>query len=67
MQVAKHYGAAKVIVTGRNANSLKKLMGLGADHIVSLQQDDESIIKQLKEINKDNPIDIVIDYFGDIR
>ncbi len=42
-------------------------MGLGADHIVSLQQNDESIIKQLKEINKDSPIDIVVDYYGNIQ
>lgn len=62
VQVAKHYGAAKIIVTGRNADSLEKLTQLGADHVVSLKQDDESIIKQLKEINNDSPIDIVIDY-----
>lgn len=62
VQVAKHYGAAKIIVTGRNANSLEKLIQLGADKVVSLKQDDELIIKQLKEINKDTPIDTVIDY-----
>lgn len=62
VQVAKHYGAAKIVVTGRNADSLEKLTQLGADYVVSLKQDDESIIEQLKEINKNTPIDIVIDY-----
>ena len=62
VQVAKHYGAAKIIVTGRNADSLEKLKQLGADQVVSIKQDDESIIKQLKKINDDSPIDIVIDY-----
>ena len=62
VQVAKHYGAAKIIATGRNAEALEKLIQLGADHAVSLKQDDESIIKQLKEINADTPIDLVIDY-----
>ena len=62
VQVAKHYGAAKIIVTGRNAESLEKLTQLGADYIISLKQDDDTIINQLKEISKTNPIDIVIDY-----
>ncbi|MGG7036914.1 MAG: zinc-binding alcohol dehydrogenase family protein, partial [Flavobacterium sp.] len=62
VQVAKYYGAAKVITTGRNAESLAKLTQLGADHIISLKQNDEAIISQLKEIHKTTPIDIVIDY-----
>ena len=62
VQVAKHYGAAKIVVTGRNAESLMKLIQLGADNIISLNQDDETIIRQLKEINTTHPIDIVIDY-----
>ena len=31
IQIAKYYGAGKVIVTGRNENSLKALSALGAD------------------------------------
>jgi NADPH:quinone reductase-like Zn-dependent oxidoreductase len=62
VQVAKHYGASKIIVTGRKADSLEKLIQLGADKVVSLKQDDESIIKEIKDINNESPIDIVIDY-----
>ena len=62
VQIAKHYGAANVIVTGRNAEALATLTQLGADHIISLHQDDETVIDQLKEIHKSNPIDVVIDY-----
>ena len=62
VQVAKHYGAGKIIVTGRNANSLAKLKQLGADEIIPLSEDDESFTKQLIELNKANPIDLVIDY-----
>ena len=62
VQVAKHYGAANIIVTGRNADSLEKLIQLGADKVISLKQNDELISKQLKEINKETPIDLVIDY-----
>ncbi|WP_183575451.1 quinone oxidoreductase family protein [Mucilaginibacter sp. X5P1] len=62
VQLAKHYGAKKVIVTGRNAESLHKLLSLGADEIISLKQDDEQIIKQVKELHASTPIDVVIDY-----
>jgi len=62
VQIAKHYGVKKIIVTGRNEKALESLLELGADEIVSLKQDDESILSQLKEIHKNTPIDIVIDY-----
>ncbi len=62
VQIAKYYGASKVIATGRNMESLEKLKTLGADAIVSLKQDDEAIIQQLKEIHISTPFDIVIDY-----
>ena len=62
VQLAKHFGAKKVIVTGRNAESLAKLLTWGADEAISLKQDDEAIIKRLKEINSETPFDIVIDY-----
>ncbi|WP_149207387.1 quinone oxidoreductase family protein [Flavobacterium johnsoniae] len=62
IQIAKHYGAKKIIVTGRNEKTLQNLLELGADEIISLKQDDESFISQLKEIHKNTPIDIVLDY-----
>jgi len=62
VQIAKHYGAKKIIVTGRNAASLERLLHLGADETISLNQGDEHIIKRLKEIHKETPIDVVIDY-----
>jgi NADPH:quinone reductase-like Zn-dependent oxidoreductase len=62
VQIARHYGAKKIIVTGRNPESLKKLQELGADEVISLKKDDEQIINALKEINKKSPINVVIDY-----
>ena len=62
IQIAKHYGAKKIIVTGRNQKTLESLLELGADKIISLKKDDESIISQLKEIHQNTPIDIVLDY-----
>ncbi|SNR92743.1 zinc-binding alcohol dehydrogenase family protein [Flavobacterium sp. ov086] len=62
IQIAKHYGAKKIIVTGRNEKTLQSLLELGADEIISLKQDDETFIAQLKEINSKTPIDIILDY-----
>jgi NADPH:quinone reductase-like Zn-dependent oxidoreductase len=62
IQVAKHYGAANIIATGRNPALFGKLTSLGADTCISLQQNDEAIIKQLQEVHAAHPIDIVIDY-----
>lgn len=62
IQIAKHYGAKKIIVTGRNEKTLESLFALGADEVISLKQDDEAIVAQLKAIHSKSPIDIVLDY-----
>ncbi|AQX07862.1 quinone oxidoreductase family protein [Elizabethkingia ursingii] len=62
VQIAKHYGAKKVIVTGRNEETLKELLALGADDIIVLKQDDDAIIAQIKALHQQSPFDVVIDY-----
>jgi NADPH:quinone reductase-like Zn-dependent oxidoreductase len=62
IQIAKHYGAKKIIVTGRNEKTLQNLLELGADEIVSLKQEDEGFVSKLKEIHQNTPIDVVLDY-----
>lgn len=62
VQIAKHYGAKRVIVTGRNQESLNELLELGADEIISVMQSDEQFIAQLKAIHAETPIDVIIDY-----
>jgi len=62
VQIAKHYGAKKIIVTGRNHESLEKLRVLGAHVTISLKQDDAQIITQVRELHANTPIDVVIDY-----
>jgi NADPH:quinone reductase-like Zn-dependent oxidoreductase len=62
VQIAKHYGAKKIIVTGRNQQSLDDLLSLGADEAVSVLQDDESFKAPLTAIHEATPIDIIIDY-----
>ncbi|SHG24195.1 zinc-binding alcohol dehydrogenase family protein [Chryseobacterium sp. OV279] len=62
VQVAKLYGAKKIIATGRNEDSLQSLLRLGADEVVSLKQPDEDFKTKIKEIHNKTPIDIILDY-----
>lgn len=62
IQIAKHYGAKRIIVTARNEKTFQKLLDLGADEIISLKEEDETIIKKIKETHLSTPIDIVLDY-----
>jgi len=62
IQIAKHYGAKKVIVTGRNLQSLAALLSLGADEIVLLNPDEHVFMDEIRRIHHQNPIDVVVDY-----
>lgn len=62
VQIAKVYGAKKIIVTGRNEESLQELLKLGADEVISLHLNDEDFKKKIKEIHNETPIDIILDY-----
>ncbi|MCL6216898.1 quinone oxidoreductase family protein [Zunongwangia pacifica] len=62
VQIAKHYGAGKIIVTGRNEQRLQSLLALGADEIIPIKQDDESFLSQIQHLHNNKPIDIIIDY-----
>lgn len=62
IQIAKMYGAKKIIATGRNKAVFAELKALGADEIISLNQNDADIISQIKQIHKTTPIEIVADY-----
>jgi len=62
VQIAKLYGAGRVIVTGRNEESLQSLLELGADEVISLKLDDHDFKQKIKEIHNQTPIDIILDY-----
>ncbi len=62
VQIAKYYGAKRIIATGRNQQSLNDLLELGADEVISVKQDDKQFIAQLKQVHTNSPIDIIIDY-----
>jgi NADPH:quinone reductase-like Zn-dependent oxidoreductase len=62
VQIAKLYGAKKVIATGRNEEALRSLLELGADEIISLNVSDEDFKQKIKTIHQENPIDVIVDY-----
>jgi NADPH:quinone reductase-like Zn-dependent oxidoreductase len=62
VQIAKHYGAGKIIVTGRNPHALEDLLSLGVDETISLSQNDDEIIEQIKKIHANTPLNIILDY-----
>ena len=62
VQVARYYGAGRIIGTGRNEESLNYLLASGVDEVVSLRKEDNDILEHIKEIHRVTPIDIVLDY-----
>lgn len=62
VQIAKYYGAKKVIATGRNQQSLQDSLSLGADEVISINQDDENFIAQIRNLHLQDSINVVIDY-----
>ena len=62
VQIAKHYGAGKVIATGRNPRSLDELLSLGADEVVSVQQGDEEFMSRLRKLHEETSFNVIVDY-----
>jgi NADPH:quinone reductase-like Zn-dependent oxidoreductase len=61
VQIAKHLGAKKVIVTGRNAAVLDSLKPLGADVTIPLVGDATALEGSFKQAFADG-VDVVLDY-----
>jgi NADPH:quinone reductase-like Zn-dependent oxidoreductase len=61
IQIAKRLGARHVVALGRkvNADALKEL---GADSVISLTQDHDSLVAALRREWTDTGVDIVLDY-----
>jgi NADPH:quinone reductase-like Zn-dependent oxidoreductase len=62
VQLARYYGASTIIATGRNPRSLEQLTTLGATGVISLQEDDNDIVKKIKDLHQQSPVNVVIDY-----
>jgi NADPH2:quinone reductase len=62
VQIAKRLGARRVIAAGRNPQALDKLKTLGADAVISLDQDQPALIDAFRAEYAGAGIDIVLDY-----
>jgi len=61
VQIAKHFGAKKVIATARNADALRSLAALGADVTIPLAGSDAELEQTFKQQFAEG-VDVVIDY-----
>lgn len=62
IQLAKHYGAAKVFVTGFVEELEEEKEELGIDALISTRESDEVFLEKLKQLNITSPITVVLDY-----
>ena len=62
VQVAKRLGARRVIAAGRNPQVLGKLRHLGADAVISLDQEHEALVVAFRSEWASSGVDIVLDY-----
>jgi NADPH:quinone reductase-like Zn-dependent oxidoreductase len=62
IQVAKYLGASKIIVTGRDEESLAELPALGADQTISLSQPPEDLLRSLRSALHESGVQVVLDF-----
>ena len=62
VQIAKARGARHIIAAGRNPEALEKLKSLGADTVISLLQDHDTLIAAFRNAFAEHGVDIVLDY-----
>jgi NADPH:quinone reductase-like Zn-dependent oxidoreductase len=62
VQVAKRLGARRVVAAGRNPETLERLKKLGADAVISLDQDQASVVSAFRSEIAEAGVDIVLDY-----
>jgi NADPH2:quinone reductase len=62
VQIAKRRGARRVVGAGRNPQALKALQSLGADAVISLDQQPDALVEAFRQEFAGQGIDIVLDY-----
>ena len=62
VQIAKRLGARRVIAAGRNPRVLEKLKELGADAVISLDQEHDPLVAAFRSEYGGAGVDVVLDY-----
>src|SRR5437879_5229870 len=62
IQVAKRLGARRVVAAGRNPEALEKLKALGADAVISLDQEQAPLVSAFRSEIAEAGVDVVLDY-----
>ncbi|HEY2040205.1 MAG TPA: zinc-binding alcohol dehydrogenase family protein [Edaphobacter sp.] len=61
IQIAKRLGARHVVAVARRVNE-EEMKALGADSVISLNQDHDALIAALRKEWNDHGVDVVVDY-----
>jgi len=62
VQIAKRLGARRVVAAGRNPQALESLRDLGADAVISLDQEREALVGVFRREFAEGGVDVVLDY-----
>lgn len=62
VQIARRLGAKKVVAAGRSPKSLAKLAALGADTVISLEQEQATLVEAFRAAIAEAKVDVVLDY-----
>ena len=62
VQIAKRLGARRVVATGRNPRALESLRDMGADAVISLDQEREALVGAFLREFAEGGVDVVLDY-----
>jgi len=61
VQIARRFGAKRIVAAGRNPEALEETKALGADATISLQQDHDALVTAFRA-ELANKIDVILDY-----
>jgi NADPH:quinone reductase-like Zn-dependent oxidoreductase len=61
VQIARRFGARRIVAAGRDPRALEETRSLGADAVISLQQDHDALVAALRA-EMANGIQVILDY-----
>jgi NADPH2:quinone reductase len=62
VQIARRFGARRIVAAGRDPEALEQTKKLGADATISLSQDRDALVAAFREEIAGNKIDVILDY-----